>query len=176
MERENVKKLLAMMQGAYPNFNPSDKTVTTNVWTIALKDYGENEVISAFKTYLKTNSSGFAPSPGQLIEEICQETHKDELSVNAAWDLVINAISDERQRNANGGYLTLPDIVQRAIGGRESFSKLKWMDDEERAREKHAFAKCYQDEVSKKRREWKLSRSGNAKIEKKNVECHKMIE
>lgn len=67
MTREEVQDLLAMVQATYPNYNPPSKTAAVNVWYMALEEYSADEVAMAFKAYMKTNTSGFAPAPGQLI-------------------------------------------------------------------------------------------------------------
>lgn len=38
MLREETAKLLMMIQGAYPNYKPDNKTITINTWNLALSD------------------------------------------------------------------------------------------------------------------------------------------
>ena len=65
--------------------------------------------------YMKSNSSGFAPSPGQLIENIQTLTRPQELNEMEAWSLVSRAL-----KNGNYGaeeeFFKLPPIVQKAVG------------------------------------------------------------
>ena len=115
MTRENVQDLLAMIQGTYPNYKPVDKTATINAWLMALEEYDKNQVAAAFKMYMKSNASGFAPSPGQLIENIQTLTRPQELNEMEAWSLVSKAL-----KNGNYGaeeeFAKLPPIVQKAVG------------------------------------------------------------
>ena len=67
MTREDVKNLLAMIQATYSNFNPMDKTAAVNAWHMALEDFDRNQLAMAFKAYVRTDTSGFAPTPGKLI-------------------------------------------------------------------------------------------------------------
>ena len=68
MTETEVRKLLAMTQAVYPNYNPPSKEAAVNAWLMCLSEYDNNVVMAAFKAYMTTNTSGFAPAPGQLIE------------------------------------------------------------------------------------------------------------
>ena len=115
MTREEVQKFLAMVQGVYPNYNPHDKTATINAWTIAMEEYNENEVALAFTTYMKTNTSGFAPSPGQIINLIYEISTPQELNEMEAWSLVSKAIRNGYY-GAEEEFAKLPTLIQQAIG------------------------------------------------------------
>lgn len=128
MTRENVQDLLAMIQGTYPNYKPMDKTATINAWLMALEEYDKDQVAAAFKMYMKSNSSGFAPSPGQLIENIQTLTRPKELNEMEAWSLVSKALKNGYY-GAEEEFAKLPSIVQRAVG---QPSQLRaWASDEE---------------------------------------------
>ena len=115
MTRAEIQDLLAMIQGAYPNYNPQNKTATVNAWLIALEDMDKNVIAMAFKNYLRTNSSGFAPAPGQLMAMAQEITSPQELTEMEAWAIVSRAI-----RNSTYGFLDeyakLPPLVQKAVG------------------------------------------------------------
>ena len=115
MTRENVQDLLAMIQGTYPNYKPMDKTATVNAWLMALEECDKNQVAVAFKMYMKSNSSGFAPSPGQLIENIQTLTRPQELNEMEAWSLVSRALKNGYY-GAEEEFAKLPPIVQKAVG------------------------------------------------------------
>ena len=115
MTREDVQDLLAMIQGTYSNFNPQDKTATVNAWMMALEDFDRNQIAMAFKTYVRTETSGFAPTPGKLIERIASIKHLNDETETEAWMRVAIAL-----RNGAYGseeeYAKLPPIVQKAVG------------------------------------------------------------
>ncbi len=127
MVRNDVQNFLAMIQGTYPNFNPPDKTAAVNAWTMALEEYNRDEVVLAFKLYMKSNTSGFAPSPGQIIDKIHSITQPEQLNEMEAWALVARALR-------NGGYHALeeyeklPPAVQKAVGTHEQIRN--WAIDE----------------------------------------------
>ena len=115
MTREEIQDFLAMIQAAYPNFNPPSKTAAVNAWTLALEEYEEKAVHMAFKLYMQTNTSGFAPVPGQIIEKIHTMTQPQELNEMEAWSLVSKAIRNSGY-NSTEEFAKLPPLVQKAVG------------------------------------------------------------
>ena len=115
MTREDIQYFLAMVQAAYPNYNPPDKTAAVNAWTMALEDYNKNNVAMAFKVYMQTNTSGFAPAPGQLIEKIHEITQPQELNEMEAWALVYKAMCNSGY-NSVEEFAKLPPLLQKAVG------------------------------------------------------------
>lgn len=115
MTREEIQDFLAMIQAAYPNFNPPSKTAAVNAWTLALEEYEEKSVHTAFKLYMQTNTSGFAPVPGQIIDNIHTMTQLQELNEMEAWSLVYKAICNSTY-NSVSEFEKLPPLVQKAVG------------------------------------------------------------
>lgn len=70
MTREDTIKLLMVIQATFPNFKVEDKTTTVDAWLMLLEEYDVNDVYLAFKSYCKSNNSGFAPSVSQIISEL----------------------------------------------------------------------------------------------------------
>lgn len=115
MTRKEIQDFLAMIQAAYPNFNPPSKTAAVNAWKLALEEYEEKAVHMAFKLYMQTNTSGFAPVPGQIIEKIHTMTQPRELNEMEAWSLVSKAIRNSGY-NSTEEFAKLPPLVQKAVG------------------------------------------------------------
>ena len=82
---------------------------------MCLSEYDNNVVMAAFKAYMTTNTSGFAPAPGQLIEILQTLTQPSELNELEAWSLVRKALSDSSY-NSVERFQELPPIVQKAVG------------------------------------------------------------
>lgn len=115
MTRDETIKILMVVQAAYPNYKPQDKTVAVNVWTEMLADIPYEQVSTAVKAYIQSDKSGFAPSIGDIREKVHNIfAEEDELNETAAWSLVLKAIrrstyySDEE-------FAKLPEVVQRAV-------------------------------------------------------------
>ena len=115
MTREETKKILMMVQASYPNFNPPDKTVTINTWFLLLKDNEYLAIEQALRAYITTDTSGFAPNIGQLLDKLHAIQSPQELNEMEAWSLVSKAL-----RNGYYGAVEefdkLPPLVQKAVG------------------------------------------------------------
>lgn len=148
MTREQVQDLLAMIQSTYPNYNPPSKTAAVNAWTMALEDYNANDVAIAFKMYMKTNKSGFAPVPGQLIDNIQIIKTPQELNEMEAWALVSKAIRNSGY-NSVDEYAKLPILVQKAVGLPDQLRI--WAIDENYNEEvvMSQFQRCYRTECAR---------------------------
>lgn len=115
MTREETLKILMTMQVTYPNYKVQNKDFTLDIWHDMLSEYTYQIVAAALKSYILTDTSGFAPSVGELVEKIQLLTKPDEMNEMEAWSLVRKAI-----RNGWYGfekeYSKLPEIVQECIG------------------------------------------------------------
>lgn len=80
MTRDSVIKLLMMIQAAYPNYKPPDKTIAVNMWYEMLKECDEASVIMGLKEFIKTDTSGFAPSIGQIISKMETVQRRNQIS------------------------------------------------------------------------------------------------
>lgn len=115
MTRDETIKLLMVIQSAYPNFKPPDKTVAVDTWYTMLRDMDYNVVQMGLRAYITSDTSGFAPSIGQLINTIYLTQNPQELNEMEAWALVSKAL-----RNGYYGAVEefdiLPPLVQKAVG------------------------------------------------------------
>lgn len=115
MTETEVRQLLAMAQAVYPNYNPPSREVAVNAWLMCLSEYDNNVVMVAFKAYITTDTSGFAPSIGQLLDKLHAIQSPQELNEMEAWSLVSKAL-----RNGYYGAVeefdNLPPLVQKAVG------------------------------------------------------------
>lgn len=115
MTRDETIKLLMVIQSAYPNFKPPDKTVAVDTWYTMLRDMDYNVVQMGLRAYITSDTSGFAPSIGQLINTIYLTQNPQELNEMEAWVLVSKAL-----RNGTYGaveeFNNLPLLVQKAVG------------------------------------------------------------
>lgn len=114
MSRDEVIQLLMSVQAAYPNFKVQDKTVTVNMWHMMLENYSYNSAMLALQKYITTDTSGFAPSIGYIVQNIpCEESC--ELNELEAWALVSKAIRNGTY-GAEAEFAKLPETVQKAVG------------------------------------------------------------
>lgn len=115
MNREETKKILRIMVDSYPNYKPVDMAETIDVWQMMLEDFSYQQVAMALKAYIMSDTSGFAPSIGQLVGKMQMISTPNELNEMEAWALVSKAIRNGYY-GAETEFEKLPEMVQRAIG------------------------------------------------------------
>lgn len=115
MTEGEAKKLFAVMTVAYPNYRIDDIEYTAKIWADFLGGYSYEQANMALRTYITTDTSGFAPSIGQLINKLHEVQSPQELNEMEAWSLVSKAL-----RNGYYGaveeFNNLPPLVQKAVG------------------------------------------------------------
>lgn len=115
MTREETVKIIRIICGSFPNFKPSDLSETVDIWNMMLDEYRYNQIAGALKSYILADSTGFAPSIGQLIAKVKTIEEPAQLNETEAWGLVSKAI-----RNGYYGaveeFSKLPPLVQKAVG------------------------------------------------------------
>lgn len=114
MTREDTKKLLSMMTITYPNFKLNDPTLAVDVWTKILEDDDAQNIFDSFSVYAKTDTTGFAPTPGKLHMMI-ENRQNPGFSEGEILTMLTKA-----SRNANYGFeqsfADLPVLLQKAVG------------------------------------------------------------
>lgn len=168
MTREEIQDFLAMIQATYPNFNPPSKTAAVNAWKLALEDYEEKEVHMAFKLYMQTNTSGFAPVPGQIIDKIHTMTQPQELNEMEAWSLVYNAICNSTY-NSVSEFEKLPPLVQKAVGQPSSLREWAMTENLNHEVVMSNFQRAYKIELKRHEELQKMPQNVRQLIEKANV-------
>lgn len=114
--RDEIKQLLMRISSAYPSWKPqAELKYVIETWWEYLVDYTYNEMKTALKAYISTDTSGFAPSIGQLIEKLRTIRTPDELSEMEAWSLVSKALRNGYY-GAEQEFEKLPPLVQKAVG------------------------------------------------------------
>lgn len=115
MTRDETVKIIRIMCDSYPNYKPNNISETVDVWCMMLEDYNYNQVSVALKAYVTSDTSGFAPSIGELIAKIQMISQPQELNEMEAWSLVSKAL-----RNGTYGaveeFSRLPPTVQETVG------------------------------------------------------------
>lgn len=148
MTREETVKIIRIMVDSYPNYKPNDISETVDVWQTMLSDYDYNLVAMALKAYILSDTSGFAPSIGQLVSKIQTITKPHELSEMEAWSLVSKAIRNSGY-NSVEEFAKLPPIVQNAVGLPDQLRT--WALDENYNEQviSSNFMRCYRTELAR---------------------------
>lgn len=115
MTREQTVDLVRSIVSIYPNWKPENLTDTVNAWHWALEEYPASGIKAALQVYIKTNTTGFAPSVSQLIAAMYKPAENKQLTEGDAWNLVKRALQDSTY-HAVDRFLELPETVQKAVG------------------------------------------------------------
>ena len=129
MTRDETIKIIRIMCDCYPNYKPSNLSETVDVWNMMLEEYSYSQISTALKTYVHSDTSGFAPSIGQLINKLHEIQAPQELNEMEAWLLVGRAL-----RNGTYGavkeFNKLPPLVQKAVGSPDNLRNWAQTDSE----------------------------------------------
>lgn len=131
MELTETKRVLAYVASAFPRYYANVSRASADrqaiVWNDALADYSEAIVMAGVRSYISADSSGFPPSPGQIIEHIHFVGNPRDHSGTEAWALVRKAINVPWDQ-FEASFSTLPRVVQIAVGSPDSLKELAQMD------------------------------------------------
>ena len=112
MTRDETKNIIQLIHETYDSFSVSSAKV--DVWTRILGEYSYEQILGAVVAYMKTDVKGFAPAPGQLIEQISAQQEPAE-SPEELWGLVKRALRNSSY-GAEEEFDRLPPLVQKSVG------------------------------------------------------------
>ena len=115
MTREETIQILMTLQAVYPNFKIPDKSATVNAWHMMLKDYTYQMVQDAVVAFISLDTSGFAPTVGQVIGCMNLNGSKRLTDDLTAWALVSKALRNGTY-GAQEEFDNLPEEVREAVG------------------------------------------------------------
>lgn len=166
MTRDETKKIIMVISASYPNFKPQDLRMTVDVWHSMLDEYSYIQVSTALKAYIASDTSGFAPSIGQVIELMKKIEEPEELNEMEAWGLVSRAIRNGYY-GAEKEFEKLPPLVQKAVGTPGQLRN--WSQSDIESMESVAqsnFLRSYRNEVRKKQETARMPENIRKLIEK----------
>ncbi len=118
MTRDETKMILMRIQTTYPNWKPQgDLSLTIDVWHEYLSEYSYQEILGAIKAFVLSDTSGFAPTVGQVVGKLhgMMKSIEPDLNGMEAWALVSKAIRNGYY-GAEEEFAKLPPMVQKAVG------------------------------------------------------------
>lgn len=116
MKRDEVKEIIMIMTYTYSNYKPADITATVDTWTAILASYKFEHIRAALHSYILSDTKGFAPTPGQLIDKIPVQSF--DMTEMEAWGMVNRALSNSSY-HAKEEFDKLPSVVQKTLGRHE---------------------------------------------------------
>ena len=120
MTRDETKMILMRIQTTYPNWKPSgDLSLVIDVWHEYLETFSYKDILCAVKSFVLSDTSGFAPSVGQVIGQLRKVAESAEMGALEAWSLVSKALRNGYY-GAEEEFAKLPPLVQKAVGTPEN--------------------------------------------------------
>ena len=171
MNREETVKIIRIMVDSYPNYKPNDISETVDVWHMMLSDYDYNLVAMALKAYILSDTSGFAPSIGQLVDKIKSITSPQELNEMEAWSLVCDALQNSGYNYAEE-YAKLPPLVQKAVGLPTQLQTWALTENLNKDVVGSNFMRCYRIEAERQKEISKMPQNVREMLEKISNESH----
>lgn len=169
MTRDDVKRLLMVVFAFYPNWRPPDKEIVINAWHTVLEDKDQREMQLALKWHVETDTSGFAPSIGQLLERYRQIVEGENMTAGEAWGTVLKAIRNSAY-SAGAEFAKLPEAVQKAVGSAETLRTWAIADEEQMGYAQAQFSKNYAAVMERSREYAVMSGDIRAMVEAKRAE------
>ena len=168
MTKNEVIKLLMTIQTFYPNYQVENKEFTINAWYSIIGDCDYKPMEKALRAYITTDTSGFAPSIGQLINKLHEVQSPQELNEMEAWLLVSKAL-----RNGTYGavkeFNKLPPLVQKAVGSPDNLRNWAQTDSESIENVVQSnFMRTYRTVVNRAKEYQKMPKDIQALIESTN--------
>ena len=171
MTREETVKIIRIMVDSYPNYKQNDISETVDVWQMMLSDYDHNLVAMALKAYILSDTSGFAPSIGQLVDKMKSITSPQELNEMEAWALVCDALKNCGY-NYVEEYEKLPPLVQKAVGIPTQLREWSLTENLNKDVVGSNFMRCYRIEVERQNEISKMPQEVREMLEKISNESH----
>ena len=118
MTQVEAAKLIRVMMASYPShfekLSQDDVKGMVDVWQMLFSDIPYEQASEGLKVYLRTEKTGFPPSPGQVIDCI-QKAEPQKMNEIEAWGLVRVAIRNGIY-GAEEEFAKLPPDCQKAVG------------------------------------------------------------
>ena len=167
-----IGRLVYAIRGTYPkyyaNMGAEDLKGLSMAWALVLGEYDFSIASRAVQLYLTNDTTGFPPSPGQIVDAIHKITNPRiaEMTATEAWALVRKAIRNGYY-GAEEEFAKLPTACQRAIGSPSNLRELAQLDiDQVETVEQSHFIKAYNTQVIRERETAKMPSDIRALVEK----------
>lgn len=134
MTASEAAKLLYTIRIAYPQAysraTNEDITAAAQLWAHVLEDYTYQQASAGLMAYMASDSRGFPPSPGQVIDQIVKRQQSGQMTGAEAWAMVRRALRNSSY-HAEEEFDRLPPEIQKAIGGASALRDMSRIDSDE---------------------------------------------
>lgn len=155
---EEAKKILGAIIVSFPSYKPTDMQMLLDMYKVMFQDYTYPQVMQGLQSFIATETSGFAPSIGQIIDKIHKAEEPEQMSPNLAWSLVYKAICNSSY-NSVKEFEKLPEIIQKVVGSPSALESLARSDGFNEEVEKSLFVRQYNAMITREQENAKLPQS-----------------
>lgn len=155
MTKQDIAKIVLQIQCTYPKaFEKYTSQMTENMvdaWYMVFASEDAAQIVNGLQIYLRSDTKGFPPSPGQIID--CMEQLEPERDMNEmqAWSLVDRAVKNSNY-NAAEEFERLPQTIRRVVRNPARLREWAAMDlAEYQTVEQSNFMRAYRAEVARER-------------------------
>lgn len=133
MTEQETAQIVYVIGATYPSmFQKYDKEMYARLvraWHMVLQDFDYAEANAGLRIFLSSETKGFPPSPGQIVEciQMLRPTAETEMTATEAWGLVLKAVRNSAY-NAEDEFERLPPICKRAVGSPGNLREMALMD------------------------------------------------
>ena len=133
MTEQETAQIVYVIGATYPStFQRYDKEMYARLvraWHLVLQDYEYGEANAGLSIFLSSETKGFPPSPGQIVECIqrIRPTAETGMTATEAWSLVLKAVRNSAY-NAEDEFEHLPPMCKRAVGSPGNLREMALMD------------------------------------------------
>ena len=129
MTNEETNKILSVILEAYPSFRKDRNPIkTSQLWQRFFENVTYEQAAQALKIYIATDTKGFPPTQGALLEIISAQMQQDEMTEMEAWNLTCNAISRSTYYSCEE-FNKLPPVIQKVVGSPDNLHNWATLDE-----------------------------------------------
>lgn len=167
MTMGEARKIVATLMVTYPNYNPVDEELAAKTWVEVAEDFTYSQISKGLNVYMRMSASGFAPTPGQVINTLYNISQPQQLNDMEAWSLVSKAIRNSSYHSAEE-FKSLPPLVQKAVGLPSQLRTWALDEDYNESVVMSAFLRSYREAVLQNKDRAKIPKEIRAAIEKES--------
>lgn len=134
MTYEETRKVLSVIRASFPSyfakFTSEEGENFLAVWSDMFAEDDPMLVMSAVKSYIRSNTGAFPPSVGQVVELMHKLTHPVTITEQEAWNMVYRACCNSIY-HAQEEFDKLPEEVKSVVGSHNQLKQWAVMDNNE---------------------------------------------
>jgi len=161
MNKQEAQKTVVAIMAAYPNhykhFTTFEIETLVGVWESCCEDYTYEQVSAGLKIFLTSDTKGFPPSPGQVIDCILKITKPEALKMSEgeAWSIVRKAV-EKGSYYAEEEFEKFPEPIKRAVGSPSNIRSMAMDDEFNEGVAKSLFERTYREMLNREREDAKI--------------------